>query len=304
MIWRPMLAATLPVDYDFDTLPYPLHASPKINGYRCMIQRGVAVTRNGEPIRNDAVQQKFGSRMFEGLDGELTLGVPWGEDVFNKTQQVVMNGSSREKEALALDQVRFNVFDYYDREASWAARLERLSTYANTGVSLVGQSRVRNSEELLAFEQKCLDKGYEGIMLRRVNSGAYLQKPGKGNRSTLREFVLVKLKRWEYDKATIMGVHPLEHNLNTDKTATGRKTTRREGIVVDETQVGSLSVIGRTGLIKSAHFDLTVATNALRAKGPLWWAQQIGRSVQVKYQPRGMKGNVPQFVTATFEELT
>jgi hypothetical protein len=70
LLWKPTLAATLPVDADLAALPYPLYGSPKIDGVRAMVQGGAVVSRNGRPIMNRAAQKKFGGPYFEGLDGD------------------------------------------------------------------------------------------------------------------------------------------------------------------------------------------------------------------------------------------
>ena len=50
-----------------------MEASPKLDGIRCMIQDGIALSRSLKPIRNEHVQYILGREIFNGLDGELII---------------------------------------------------------------------------------------------------------------------------------------------------------------------------------------------------------------------------------------
>jgi len=67
---------------------------------------------------------------------------------------------------------------------------------------------INSAEELDAFEAACLRDGFEGVMLRSP-SGRY-----KFGRSTLKENLLLKLKRFEDAEAQIIGFEELSHNAN------------------------------------------------------------------------------------------
>lgn len=288
ILWKPTLAATLPPDADLDALPYPLYASPKIDGVRAMVQRGRVVSRNGREIPQPKVQRLFGKADYEGLDGELTLGPPHAADVFTRTSGYCMRHST----VSTVDKLHFNVFDWRI-PAGWPVRLEYLTAFdGGRAVVMVKQTRVIDAARLLAFEARCLKQGYEGVMLRRADAGPYLEK-----RSTLREFYLVKLKRFDHGFGEIVAVHPLRHNLNTAKTAAGRRSTVKTGISIDHDSVGSVTL--RDG----AHeFSVNVQTDALRAKGPTWWARQVGKRVRYTHQSVGRK-DAPRFPQCKFEEL-
>lgn len=301
LLWKPLLAATLKLDADLAALPYPLWASPKIDGFRCMVQRGRAVSRKGIEFRNKGLRAWAATLVpaCEGLDGELCIGPPWAADVFNRTQNVVNDGS----DTAAKEFFRhgfFHVFGLYGKLSSsppevMFAKLRLLKGLDK--VRIVPQTVVNDKDQLLAFEARCLAKGYEGAMLRRADGPAYPQKPGKENRSTLKEFDLVKLKRREFAEAVIVDVHHLEHNTNEEKTASGRRSSRKAGIVVDERRIGSVTL--RDGLYT---FDVNVQTAALRDKGPVWWMKQRGQRVRYSYQLIGTK-DAPRQPQCTFGEL-
>ena len=291
LLWNPTLAATLSADADLRTLPYPLFASPKLDGVRATVQHGVLVSRTGRSIANATAQLMFGSGLFEGLDGELTVGKPSGPDVFNRTVRV-----TQKRDASARD-LRFNVFDAFCNLSSFKERQAYLKDHFAKDMSIVRQTRITGPDQLALYEEKALADGYEGVMLRRCDAGPYMQK-----RSTLREFNLVKLKRFEHAFATTLRVHPLRHNDNEEKTGTGKRSSKKAGIRLDKTLVGSVDLVDdKTGV----EFSVNVLTDVLRA-WPGWkdFAKWRGLHVRYKYQPVGtLKGGAPRFPVCTFDEL-
>jgi hypothetical protein len=291
LLWKPLLAATLAQDADLRALPYPVWASPKIDGFRAMVQRGRLVSRKGLPVPNVELQARFGRPELEGLDGELCDGPAWGVDVFNRTSKVV-------HKATATGGIAFRVIDHHSLPGDLEARYADIRRLApRWGVIPIRQIRITGPDQLVLFEERTLARGYEGVMLRRCGQGLYPQKAGKENRSTLREFDLVKLKRFDDSFAVITTVHQLRHNLTNGLTPGGRRSTRKDGIVVDDALVGSVTLRDRKWV-----FDVSVATKELRAKGPGWWRNQIGKRVRYRYQNVGSK-DAPRFPTAAFEEL-
>ena len=287
LLWRPLLSATVPIDpatgdFDWSVIPFPVFGSPKMDGFRGMIQRATLVSRNGLPVKNKELQARFGRKEYEGLDIELTAGLPNGESVFNATSRVVKKADAK------AEHVRANIIDFMAQKNSVPFSLEqRISVLkANYGVFqrsrgfyLIKQTLIKDVSQLKSFEASCLTDGYEGVMLRRADQGPYPQKPGKQNRSTLKEFYLARLKRFETDDAVIVEYHPLEHNMNEERTATGARSSKKAGIVVDVHRVGSVTLRDvKTG----KEFDTTVGSTWLREwKG---WAGAVGKTVRYKYQ--------------------
>lgn len=289
LLWKPTLAATLSEN---DTVPFPVYASSKIDGVRAMVQGGVVVSRTGRPIPSVLAQKRFGNRTMEGLDGELTLGPSNGEQVFNRTTRVVMR---KEMEDTRLD-LRFNVFDWCRPGSAWTFK-ERLDSIRTAGwkppIYIVKQTLIRNTDELRRFEEAQLSIGFEGIMLRKADVGVYMEK-----RSTVREFVLVKVKRMESSFARLVKVHPLWHNKNEEKTSTGKRRTAKAGIVADDWRVGSADMVD----IKSGvTFSVTLSSDVLREYDA--WDRAVGKKFRYTYQLVGTMNGVPRFPQCTFEEL-
>src|SRR5688572_14503491 len=115
-MFKPMLAATIK---DIKELTFPLLASPKLDGIRCVILNGKAVTRNLKPIPNDFIRNFLESHPeLDGLDGELMLNDPpapkkieieegeGGLD-FNHVQSAVMSSDGE-------PDFYYAVFDYHN----------------------------------------------------------------------------------------------------------------------------------------------------------------------------------------------
>ena len=306
LLWKPLLASSLPMDPDtgdfrWDLIVFPVWASPKLDGYRTMVQRGVLTSRGGLAVANRELQRRYGRKDLEGLDGELCTGRPTAANVFNATSRVVRKA---EADASTTALYAIDTFtgqsDFASRHLQLLRRVETDPTRWGVNIIPIKQQLIKTLDKLKAFERECLRQGYEGVMLRRGDQGAYPQKVGKENRSTLKEFDLVRLKRFEYEEATILAVHPLMHNLNEERTATGKRATKRAGMVEDKTRVGSATLKdSKTGI----EFDTTIGAEALRSwvgwKRPELWR---GKTVRYKYQVVGTVEK-PRINTCTFEEL-
>lgn len=200
---KPMLAATCE---DINTLTFPVIASPKLDGIRCIVKDGVALSRNLKPIPNKHVQEwAFTNAMrLNGLDGELIVG-EHDEYVFNRTTSGIMSRDGT-------DDFTYHVFDKWDSSLGFVARY--LAANANAGlvpkVVVVEHLEIATTDELLEFENLCLSRGYEGCMVRS-SSGIY-----KNGRSTVREGGLLKVKRFVDGEAIVIGYEERLHNDNPE----------------------------------------------------------------------------------------
>jgi DNA ligase 1 len=201
MNFKPLLAATVE---DVRQVQYPKMVSPKLDGIRCIIHEGKAVSRNLKPIRNLSIQACL-KGLPEGLDGELIVGEPTGELVFNRTTSGVMSGSGN-------PDFKFHVFDMAHMPTTFNQRFISLHKIHHPHVKLVNHWHVYNETAMLETEKYCLEMGYEGIMLRSPG-GEY-----KYGRSTMNEQILLKLKRFRDGEAVIVAFDEGVHNLNEPTT--------------------------------------------------------------------------------------
>lgn len=199
-MFKPMLAAKV----DLEKLEFPVYASPKLDGIRCLIVNGVPVSRNLKPIPNDYVREKL-IRLFKGtkdtFDGELMV-----EGDFNKVQSAIM---SKEGEP----DFTYYVFDVDLEGLPFSERLRRLEKcwLYSDHISIVRNKTLLNQQDLNKYMQGCLSIGYEGVMLRSMD-GVY-----KYGRSTVKEGYLLKYKHFHTDEARIVRFTQKMHNGNKAK---------------------------------------------------------------------------------------
>lgn len=275
-----MLSATIK---DIKQLKYPLLASPKLDGIRCIILNGKAVTRNLKPIPNKFIREFLeGIRELDGFDGEIMLG----RGDFNNVQSAVMSEDGEPQDFY------YAVFDYHnDCALPYLDRLKRLSQYIemlnNSRIRELPQYKVTKESEVLELEQEALADGYEGLMLRSGDA-AY-----KFGRSTLREAKLMKLKRFEDDEAEIVSVEPLYENRNIATTNALGRTERssHQGNLVAQKMVGALHV----KLSNGNEFAIGTGFDDITRKD--LWARKndlIGKKIKFKYQELSADG-IPRF---------
>lgn len=243
---RPMLAAKVS---DVHALRYPLLASPKLDGIRCVITyEGRALTRALKPIPNVHVREWLEAHCPRGWDGELMLPAP---ATFQDVSSCFMNQTARPP----LDWF-YAVFDWMPNSEAGVGAPKRkgacVVNYGETAFERLGRLRwdplphtrrvtsvcVDRPEDLLAFETRCLAAGYEGVMVRDP------QGPYKHGRSTAREGWLMKLKRFEDGEAEVIGFVERQHNTNAAQVSELGLTKRshaRAGLVGNNA-LGALQV--------------------------------------------------------------
>jgi DNA ligase-1 len=205
----PMLAERNSCHLWPDKLCFPVYALPKLDGIRCWLPEGTAISRSLTPIANDYVHKVLDHPEFTGLDGELIVGSPTAENAYNVTCAV--NGNSTPEPDFT-----FHVFDdvtewdrtYYERLDRVRERVMKLSELFP--VQLVEPTHIKNWNALEAFEAIQLDAGYEGVITRDP-CGIY-----KFGRSTKREQGMIKLKRFTDSEAEVIGFEELFRNTNED----------------------------------------------------------------------------------------
>lgn len=213
-----MLAAT--VD-DITKLCYPLYASPKIDGIRCLILQQDEFTANKNAFTYSRINESFkllknlGMRSLlkmlpHGLDGELvTLDNTGNANTFNDIQSKVMSKSVNSP-------FQYLIFDYLPNQQTQVPYLERCTFLSKLDLpffcSLLPQTRVDSVEQLEEYESNVIEAGYEGVMIRKIDA------PYKQGRSTINEGYLMKLKRFIDAEAEVIGAEELvreHHNEHT-----------------------------------------------------------------------------------------
>lgn len=273
---KPMLAAS--VKYT-DDLEYPLLCTPKLDGIRCLIQNGQAVSRSLKPIRNRYIQSTLGKPRFEGLDGELMLKE---EASFQEVTSAIMSTDGE-------PDFHFVVFDRWDLRTGYEDRVNTLlrTTWPDF-IEILEPEKVNDKNEFASLAAAFLEEGFEGIIARRA-TGKY-----KHGRSTIREQGLLKWKPVLDSEAEVLDYYEEMHNENEAMTnALGRteRSTAKDGLkgkgrlggfVLRDLKSGVEFRCG-SGLDEQQRIEFWQLGGRLR-----------GRTVKYKYQSEGAKDK-PRF---------
>ena len=275
---KPMLAGSAEGE-----LRFPCLVSPKLDGVRCLIIDGVAMSRSLKPIPNEHVQKLFGKAEYNGLDGELIVGNATDDEVFQRTSSGVMSIKGEPN-------VFFHVFDDFIASGGFRARFNGLKSRCkgNKQLQVVQHDLIDSMESLLELEAELLALGYEGAMLRDP-AGQY-----KYGRSTTKEGWLLKLKRFSDSEAEVIGFTQLMSNANEAKTnelGAKARSHKKAGMVPKEL-IGALQVRDvKTGI----EFEIGSGFTELERRS-FWIGRHdlIGKLVKYKSQPVGVKDK-PRF---------
>lgn len=217
---RPILAALVKPDDQpikscyqgwLSQVRFPLLCTPKIDGIRCRLVGSKALSRSNKPIANLYVRARVEALAgpFSGVDGELVTYTDGVMDSFHDVQSKIMSEQGE------VD-FKFLAFDFCDVGTEFVPYDMRISTLqalitqvpvADT-FQVLPVTRVENLDALLAYQDNCIQAGFEGWCGRRPNA---IYKEG---RSTFNQHYLLKGKLFEDADAEIIGFKELQHNEN------------------------------------------------------------------------------------------
>jgi len=326
-IEQPLLAETAE-EKDFPNIKYPVIGSPKLDGIRCLKVNGKMVSRNFKEIPNEYIAKDLACLVPEGFDGELLLKRITRSPRINQKKDP--EGYQKELDEMAKfntlaenkphlipfnyvssEVMRFDgepdyvyyVFDYVmgDGTQPYQERIKALkeSFGNNEGrkISIVPTFLINNEEELSLAEQKCIDDGFEGLMIRDPNgtyyTPRYLTKKALGkradNRSNAKEGILLKIKRFEDSEAEIIGFQEARSNQNEKEMGVfgyHERSSKKEGIVLKDT-LGALLVRDiKTGV------EFRIGTGLNDSDRTYFWSNretELGQIVKYKCQKAGEK---------------
>jgi DNA ligase-1 len=273
MSFQPMLADKAPA-----VLRFPLLVSSKLDGIRCTVINGVAMSRSFKPLPNKHLQKVL-AEGFDGLDGEIIVGPVGAKDVYNKTNSAVMRRDGE-------PDFVFYVFDniYAGNDTPFRERYEGLLRMdVKAPAQVLKHNLINSQEELDAYESSVLANGLEGLIARDPMG------PYKNGRSTSKQGWMLKIKRFEDSEAEILGFEEEMENMNeATKDAFGRtERSSHQDNLRGKNSLGALVVKDiKTGI----KFNIgTGFTAAMRAK---YWADRKtlqGALVKYKFFPVGVK---------------
>lgn len=273
---------------------YPYLVSPKIDGLRAWVKEGVVLSKTGKPFRNKHIQKLFGH--LHGFDGELVVGKPYKtspeDDVFARSRGPIM---SMDQEA----DFKFYVFDLWDLNDMHAGKrvtdvlVDRCLDHDHK--DMIWSYVVNSREETDFYTNLYLNVGYEGVMLRQVNS------PYKYGQSTEKEGYLLKIKPFVDSDAVIIGYTEQEANTNEaeiDELGYTKRSSSKGGKVGKGT-FGSFIV---RDLVTGVEFNVGNGPGLTYKMRDELWADRdnlIGKYIKYKYQEVGTVSapRLPQFLS-------
>lgn len=274
--FKPMLAEAV----ELDQIKFPVYASPKLNGVRCIVSNGVALSRSLKPLPNKFIQQwaKDNATELEGLDGEIIVGSETASDALNQSTSGVMRIAGEPDFTFwVFDKVQENPFN--ERYKNY--RMQYFNC-RNDKMNFVVQTYLETKEELAEYEKANLDAGYEGTMIRAIDA------PYKFGRSSVKQGYLLKRKIFVDDEFEIVGYEPKYHNANeayTNELGRTARSTSKENLVALDT-LGALICKTKEGKTFNVGTGFDDAT-----RDKLWKIRLTlpGQLAKIKYFPEGMQ---------------
>lgn len=277
--FKPLLA----VEADLSKFRMPCYLSPKLDGIRTLILNGKAVTRNLKPIPNKYIRGILEAHadLIKDFDGELIVGSPTASDCFNKTSSAVMSFEGT-------PDFKFYVFDRVGEGSYWDRWLDAEIYCDLPFVEFVGQHFVPDMDILNKFEAKFVGLGYEGVMTRSPE-GVYKQ-----GRSTAKEQILLKIKRFKDSECIIIGYEERLHNAN-EATTNALGHTERSSHKANMQPMDTLGAL----IVESPDFEelFRIGTGFTDESRKEIWDNRdkhLGNMVKYKYQECGVKDK-PRF---------
>lgn len=161
---------------------------PKFDGHRCLARmdkgKVILLSRENQPIEAPV-------HIINNLKKILTAGSPTLDgELYCHGMSLNMISSAVKKRSDLTDKIRYHVYDLHDPqdEQPFIKRAERLKEFADFAAStncieVVESVLVQDEAELMVCQQKFIEQGFEGAILRH---GDLPYEPGKRSKSLLK----------------------------------------------------------------------------------------------------------------------
>lgn len=263
---KPMLAE----DWVEEKVVFPVGVQPKIDGVRGINLTGTFTGRSLKQHANRYTTKFFSHSALARLDGEVAAESEVHPDLCRITASAL---NTIEGEPYTL----WHLFDtiipgvpFQERHASLRPLVEQLNNDPATHhiaqrLRVVPLRIAHSMEELNAMDDEHLDLGYEGTIFRKLN-GVY-----KFGRSTPREGLLMRIKRFIEEDAVVLAIEEGRVNQNEAKrNELGyiERSTHAENMVPNG-MVGNLrcllvrDVVNRGELLFRAGQEITVGAGCM-----------------------------------------
>ena len=213
-MFKPMLAPN--EEINLEEIKYPIMASYKLDGIRCIINKGEILSRSLKPIQNKQLKEKlkpladYSKRCDYLIDGEIYSP----KLTFQEITSYVMTEDFTDSKSIKKygeiktipEHLKFHIFDIVDNDNFEKPFQERFKNVIYTSIQFpklaedVYQYIVKDKTEIEKLFDKALKEGKEGLILKNPN-GIY-----KCGRGTLKEGLIYKVKPYTTFDAKIEGV--------------------------------------------------------------------------------------------------
>jgi DNA ligase-1 len=198
------LSAMLAHEWTHEPLVYPVYVQPKLDGIRCLVYE-----KDGETVfqsRNHTFFQSFPH--IQAIPGLVLDGELYNHDLeFQDITSMV-----RKKGHPDLGKLEYHVYDVIS-EGTFEQRLTIFQSLKNTAKP-VETKKVNSVEEVEAYHDSCVERGYEGIMIR-TPGGLYRQTRSKD---------LLKYKHFKTEEFKVVGHTVGKEGIPVFECAVGDKT--------------------------------------------------------------------------------
>ena len=285
MIRKPLKAPSVPIsDADLEHViktSGQVIMSPKLDGFRCLIQDSTPKTSSLKMFPNLYVNDQLSNEWYNGFDGELVVGAYDDPKAFhNSTGALRRQSGEPDFTFWVFDDFTTPEFPYEDR---LAILQERLNNIDSNRIKMLWYEVITCMADAEAFEKKCIDMGFEGTMVRLFG------KPYKHGRATPNEQIILKRKTFVDIDCRIIGMEEGTENLN-EKTINELGNSTRSSHKENKVPNGTLGAF----ILMHSNWNKPFncggwlgGTEQLRQEA---WDNRdklIGTWCKIKYQPHG-----------------
>ena len=236
--FKPFLAPNKIVD--IHTLKYPLLASFKLDGIRCIIKDGEMCSRSLKPINNVKLHEKFKQLKQFTINEAHLKPILDGELLARSMPFNALSGTVRASDRELPEDMYFYLFDsvineqYDTKFILRTEQLNKLGLMYPDLIKIVEQKLVHTSEQVEEYFQEALDFGCDGLILHSLD-GKY-----KCGRGTINEGIIYKMKPYlTFDAKIIDVIQSTKVNPNAEKKINelGRSVTskkKEDRILIDK----------------------------------------------------------------------
>lgn len=281
MFNRPMKAAELK---NIEELRFPVIATPKVDGIRCLKPDNRVLAASFKPIPNDYIRNILERYLPKGADGEICTS-----SEFSQVSSDVMSKGGKPDFIFWM----FDYVKYGELSIPYSTRLSNMlewfymkgNQHINRHIKALPFKFISCVDELRDYEKGVLAQGYEGVVVRDPEG------PYKCGYSTWKEQWMVKWKRFVDSEAVILGFQEQLSNQNKlEKNELGM--AKRSGKKSGKVPTGRLGKFLARDIHNGLEFKCGTGKGlTLKLREEIWNNQPeyIGKIFKYKYQPHGVK---------------